>query len=209
MLNVALPKGRLGERVYSMFERAGFECPSIRENNRKLIFENEECGVRYFWVKPSDVAIYVERGAADIGVAGKDILLEYAPEVYELLDLNTGKCRMAVAAKKGFRDDASKTLRVATKFSNIAGDYYASVGRDIDIIHLNGSIEIAPILDLSDVIVDIVETGTTLKENDLEVVETIVDISARLIANKSSFKFKNEPIERLVKSLAIQVEESK
>ncbi len=209
MLNVALPKGRLGERVYSMFERAGFECPSIRENNRKLIFENEECGVRYFWVKPSDVAIYVERGAADIGVAGKDILLEYAPEVYELLDLNTGKCRMAVAAKKGFCDDASKTLRVATKFSNIAGDYYASVGRDIDIIHLNGSIEIAPILDLSDVIVDIVETGTTLKENDLEVVETIVDISARLIANKSSFKFKNEPIERLVKSLAIQVEESK
>lgn len=209
MLNVALPKGRLGERVYSMFERAGFECPSIRENNRKLIFENEEYGVRYFWVKPSDVAIYVERGAADIGVAGKDILLEYAPEVYELLDLNTGKCRMAVAAKKGFRDDASKTLRVATKFSNIAGDYYASVGRDIDIIHLNGSIEIAPILDLSDVIVDIVETGTTLKENDLEVVETIVDISARLIANKSSFKFKNEPIERLVKSLAMQVEESK
>ena len=209
MLNVALPKGRLGERVYSMFERAGFECPSIRENNRKLIFENEECGVRYFWVKPSDVAIYVERGAADIGVAGKDILLEYAPEVYELLDLNTGKCRMAVAAKKGFRDDTSRTLRVATKFSNIAGDYYASIGRDIDIIHLNGSIEIAPILDLSDVIVDIVETGTTLKENDLEVIETIVDISARLIANKSSFKFKNEPIERLVKSLAMQVEESK
>ena len=209
MLNVALPKGRLGERVYSMFERAGFECPSIRENNRKLIFENEECGVRYFWVKPSDVAIYVERGAADIGVAGKDILLEYEPEVYELLDLNTGKCRMAVAAKKGFRDNSAKTLRVATKFSNIAGSHYASVGRDIDIIHLNGSIEIAPILGLSDVIVDIVETGTTLKENDLEVIDTIVDISARLIANKSSFKFKNEPIERLVKSLAVQVEEGK
>ena len=209
MLNVALPKGRLGEKVYSMFEKAGFECPSIRENNRKLIFENEECGVRYFWVKPSDVAIYVERGAADIGVAGKDILLEYEPEVYELLDLNTGKCRMAVAAKKDFRDNAARTLRVATKFSNIAGDYYASIGRDIDIIHLNGSIEIAPILDLSDVIVDIVETGTTLKENDLEVIETIVDISARLIANKSSFKFKNEPIERLVKSLAEQVEDKK
>jgi ATP phosphoribosyltransferase len=209
MLNVALPKGRLGEKVYSMFERAGFECPSIRENNRKLIFENEECGVRYFWVKPSDVAIYVERGAADIGVAGKDILLEYEPEVYELLDLNTGKCRMAVAAKKGFRDNAARTLRVATKFSNIAGDHYASIGRDIDIIHLNGSIEIAPILDLSDVIVDIVETGTTLKENDLEVIETIVDISARLIANKSSFKFKNEPIERLVKSLSEQVEDKK
>lgn len=209
MLNVALPKGRLGEKVYSMFERAGFECPSIRENNRKLIFENEECGVRYFWVKPSDVAIYVERGAADIGVAGKDILLEYEPEVYELLDLNTGKCRMAVAAKKGFRDNAARTLRVATKFSNIASDHYSSIGRDIDIIHLNGSIEIAPILGLSDVIVDIVETGTTLKENDLEVIETIVDISARLIANRSSFKFKNEPIERLVKSLSEQVEDKK
>ncbi len=196
-LNIALPKGRLGEKVYNMFEKAGFECPSIKENNRKLIFENEEKGVRYFWVKPSDVSIYVERGAADIGVAGKDILLEYEPDVYELLDLDIGKCRMAVAAKKDFCDDTEKTLRVATKFTNIAKNYYTSIGRDIDIIHLNGSIEIAPILNLSDVIVDIVETGTTLKENDLEVVETIVPISARLIANKSSFGFKREMIEKL------------
>ena len=198
MLNIALPKGRLGEKVYAMFKAAGFPCPSIEEQNRKLIFENEEVGVRYFWVKPSDVAIYVERGAADIGVAGKDILLEYRPRVYELLDLDIGKCRMAVAAPKGFRDDPTRTLRVATKFSRIARDYYASQGRDIDIIHLNGSIEIAPILGLSDVIVDIVETGTTLNENDLEVIETIVPISARLIANTSSFKFKNEAIERLL-----------
>ncbi len=205
MLNVALPKGRLGERVYNMFEAAGFECPSIRENNRKLIFENPERGVRYFWVKPSDVAIYVERGAADIGVAGKDILLEYEPDVYELLDLDTGKCRMAVAAKEDFRDDPERTLRVATKFTNIASNYYASIGRDIDIIHLNGSIELAPILGLSDVIVDIVETGTTLRENHLEVVETIVDISARLIANKAGFKFKNEPIEQIVKSMSEQL----
>ena len=202
MLNVALPKGRLGEKVYDMFARAGFECPSIKENSRKLIFENEECGVRYFWVKPSDVAIYVERGAADIGVAGKDILLEYRPDVYELFDLDIGKCRMAVAAKKDFRDDTQKTLKVATKFANIAKDYYTSLGRDIDIIHLNGSIEIAPILGLSDVIVDIVETGTTLKENDLEVVETITDISARLIANKASFKFKSEAIERIVECMS-------
>ena len=207
MLNVALPKGRLGERVYSMFEKAGFECPSIKENNRKLIFENEEAGVRYFWVKPSDVAIYVERGAADIGVAGKDILLEYSPDVYELLDLKTGKCRMAVAAKKDFRDDTNRPLRVATKFTNIAGEYYSGIGRDIDIIHLNGSIEIAPILDLSDVIVDIVETGTTLKENDLEVIETIIPISARLIANKSGFKFKSEQIERLVESISQQIKD--
>ena len=209
MLNVALPKGRLGEKVYAMFEKAGFECPSIKENNRKLIFENEARGVRYFWVKPSDVAIYVERGAADIGVAGKDILLEYTPDVYELLDLDIGKCRMAVAAKEGFRDDGQKTLKVATKFSNIAKNYYTSMGRDIDIIHLNGSIELAPILGLSDVIVDIVETGTTLRENHLEVVETIVDISARLIANKAGFKFKNEPIEAIVKSLAEQREIAK
>ena len=201
MLNIALPKGRLGEKVYDIFERSGFECPSINENNRKLIFENEEKGVRYFWVKPSDVAIYVERGSADIGIAGKDILLEYEPDIYELLDLGFGKCRMAVAAKADFRDNMQKTLRVATKFSNIAMNYYASKGRDIDIIHLNGSIEIAPILGLSDVIVDIVETGTTLKENNLAVTETIVPISARLIANKSSFKFKNEQIVKLVKAL--------
>ena len=201
MLNVALPKGRLGEKVYDMFEKAGFECPSIKEESRKLIFENEAAGVRYFWVKPSDVAIYVERGAADIGVAGKDILLEYSPDVYELFDLDIGKCRMAVAAPKDFRDNPQKTLKVATKFSNIAQNYYSSKGRDIDIIHLNGSIEIAPILGLSDVIVDIVETGTTLKENDLEVFETIVPISARLIANKSSFMFKSEQIEKSVDSM--------
>ncbi len=207
MLNIALPKGRLGEKVYAMFEKAGFGCPSILEESRKLIFENEEAGVRYFWVKPSDVAIYVERGAADIGVAGKDILLEYTPDVYELLDLKLGKCSMCVAAKKGFSDDRNRTLTVATKFTNIAKAHYAAEGRDIDIIHLNGSIEIAPILGLSDVIVDIVETGTTLKENDLEVVERFVPISARLIANKSGFKFKTERIEQLRKSLAKLVEE--
>ena len=206
MLNIALPKGRLGEKVYAMFAAAGFECPAVMENSRKLIFDNEQAGVRYFWVKPSDVAIYVERGAADIGVAGKDILLEYRPAVYELLDLNVGKCRMAVAAPKGFTDRGDRTLRVATKFARIARDYYASVGRDIDIIHLNGSIEIAPILGLSDVIVNIVETGTTLKENNLEVIETIVPISARLIANKSGFKFKTGPIEKLAEGLRKEVE---
>lgn len=208
-LNIALPKGRLGEKVYAIFEKAGFPCPSIRENNRKLIFENEECGVRYFWVKPSDVAIYVERGAADIGVAGKDILLEYAPDVYELLDLDIGKCRMAVAAMADFRDDHERTLRVATKFSNIARNYYSAQGRDIDIIHLNGSIEIAPILGLSDVIVDIVETGTTLRENNLVVVETIVPISARLIANKASYQFRTEQIGKIMKEMAAQTEAGK
>ena len=206
MLNVALPKGRLGEKVYAMFEAAGFECPSIKENNRKLIFENEEKQVRYFWVKPSDVSIYVERGAADIGVAGKDILLEYEPNVYELLDLDIGKCHMAVAGPKNFNDDGTRTLRVATKFTNIASNYYDSIGRDIDIIKLNGSIEIAPILGLSDVIVDIVETGTTLRENNLEVKTKFLPISARLIANKSEYTFKCEQIEKIVASIKEQIE---
>ncbi len=197
MINVALPKGRLGEKVLHIFEQCGYDCPAIHEANRKLIFENEETGIRYFWVKPSDVSIYVERGAADIGVAGKDILLEYAPDVYELYDLDIGKCRMCVAACKGFRDNTERTLTVATKFPNIALDYYNKKGRDIDIIKLNGSIEIAPILKMSDVIVDIVETGTTLKENDLLPIETIVPISARLISNKVSYKFKNDEISAL------------
>ena len=205
-LNIALPKGRLGKKVYTLFEEAGFGCDGDCDDSRKLVFENPDNGVRYFWVKPSDVAIYVERGAADIGIAGKDILLEYEPDVYELLDLGIGKCSMAVAAKKDFCDDPRRRLRVATKFRNIAASHYLSKGREIDIIHLNGSIEIAPILGLSDVIVDIVETGTTLKENDLEVIETIVPISARLIANKVSYKFKNEQIKALATHLAGQLQ---
>ena len=206
MLNIALPKGRLGEKVYAMFERAGFACPAIREENRRLYFENEALDLRYFWVKPSDVAIYVERGAADIGVAGKDILLEYRPDVYELLDLDVGRCRMCVAAPEGFTDDMTRTLRVATKFSNIASAYYTSLGRDIDVIPLNGSIELAPILGLSDVIVDIVETGTTLRENHLAVMETIVPISARLIANKASFVFRKTRIDELVRAVSREVQ---
>lgn len=206
MLNIALPKGRLGEKVYDMFEASGFDCPAIREGGRRLTFENQSLGLRYFWVKPSDVAIYVERGAADIGVAGKDILLEYQPEIYELLDLGLGRCSMAVAAPAQFRDNPRRTLRVATKFSNIARRHYGSLGRDIDIIHLNGSIELAPILNLSDVIVDIVETGRTLRENGLEVVETILPISARLIANKASFEFQRQGIEAIAAGLAARTE---
>ena len=194
MINIALPKGRLGEKAYGILEAAGFESPSIKEQNRKLIFENPQKGVRYFWVKPSDVVIYVERGAADIGIAGKDIILEYSPDIYELADLGIGKCRMAVAAKKDFCDRRDRTLRVATKFPNIAKDFYSKQSREIDIIKLNGSIEIAPILGLSDVIVDIVETGKTLYENNLEPKQDIVDISAILIANKVSYKFKNSEI---------------
>ena len=205
MLNIALPKGRLGEKVYNLLKKAGYACPAIEDPGRKLIFENPGTGVRYFWVKPSDVAIYVERGAADLGIAGKDILLEYRPEVYELLDLGLGKCRMAVAGPKSFRDHPGRALRIATKFPHIAAKYYAGLGRDIDIIKLNGSIEIAPILGLSDVIVDIVETGKTLKENDLEVMETIVPISARLIANQAAYQFQYDAIRTLVRNLEEQL----
>ena len=205
-LNFALPKGRLGKKAYTLLAEAGFTCDQINENTRKLIFENKNLGLRYFLAKPSDVAIYVERGAADIGIIGKDILLEYNPEVYELLDLNIGKCQMAVAAKKDYYDDINTTLRVATKYENVARKFYANKGRDIDIIHLNGSIEIAPILNLSDVIVDIVETGTTIKENNLEVIETIVPISARLVANKASYAFKKEKIEKIIQALYLRIE---
>jgi len=204
MLNIALPKGRLGEKAYAIMEKAGFGCPALHEENRKLIFENPENGVRYFWVKPTDVAIYVERGAADAGIVGKDILLEYEPDVYELCDLGIGKCRMAVAAPAGYVENTERTLRVATKFPNIARSYFASRSREIDIIKLNGSIELAPILDLSDVLVDIVETGTTLKENGLVPTEDIVQISSRLIVNKASYKFKNEEITKLVNGFTLQ-----
>lgn len=200
LVNIALPKGRLGEKAYGIFESAGYDCPSIKENNRKLVFENG--GVRYFWVKPADVAIYVERGAADIGVVGSDVLNENAPDVYELLDLGIGKCRMAVAAPKGFRDDPSRMLRVATKFPHTAAAYYAKRGRLIDVIKLNGSIELAPLLGMSDVIVDIVETGKTLLENNMEPIADVAGVSARLIANKAAFRFKNEAVTAIQQSIA-------
>lgn len=202
MLNIALPKGRLGNKVYKMLENIGYACEEINdESSRKLIFENEKNGVKYFLVKPSDVSIYVENGAADIGVAGKDILLENDPDVYELLDLGFGKCKMCVAAKNDFKDDITRPLKVATKFPNITRSYYSKMNRETEIIKLYGSIELAPIVGLSDVIVDIVETGVTLKENGLKVFEEIVPISARLVANKSSYLFKNDEINTIASEL--------
>ena len=202
MIKIALPKGRLGDKVLAQFEAAGYACPEIHTPSRKLVFSTDE--VSYFYVKPSDVPIYVERGVADIGVAGSDILMEYEPDVYSLLDLDIGKCRICVAAKDDFEDDYSRPLRVATKFRNVASKYYASLGRTIDIIKLNGSIELAPILGLSDVIVDIVETGTTLKENGLVVKQEIAPVSARLIANKTAFKFNSKQITELQQKLQAQ-----
>ena len=201
MLNIALPKGRLGDQVYALFSQIGFECAAIYENDRKLVLESPENGVRYLLVKPSDVAIYVEYGAADVGVVGKDILLDANPDVYELLDLNIGKCRLAVAGPEDYQEDREKVLRVATKFTTVTKKYYSSLNREIEIIKLNGSIELAPILGLSDVIVDIVESGKTLKENHLKVLETIIPISARLIANRSSYLFKNDVISQMTARL--------
>lgn len=206
MLNIALPKGRLGDKVYNLLAGIGYDCSEIYDDNRKLIFTNEENGVCYLLVKPSDVAIYIAHGAADIGIVGKDILEEDNFDLYELLDLKLGKCNMCVAAPDDYVEDLDRPLRVATKFTNIAKNYYISLNREIEIIKLNGSIEIAPLLGLSDVIVDIVETGTTLKENHLKVYEKIMPISARLIANKSSYKFKNEEISELVSKLEKELE---
>ena len=187
IINVALPKGRLGEAAYGIMEKAGYRCPGVLAPARKLFFESPESGVRYFWVKPSDVPVYVERGAADAGIAGLDILREHQPEVYELVDLGIGRCRMCVAGPSDFADDESRPLKVATKFP---------------LIKLNGSIELAPLLGLSDVIVDLVETGRTLRENNLEVLEEILPISARFISNKASYKFHYEALRRMTDRLA-------
>lgn len=197
MINIALPKGRLGDKAYELF----VSNDSLLESSRKLVFENKENDIRFLLVKPADVAIYVEHGAADLGIVGKDILLETHPEVYELMDLDIGKCQMAVAARNDYIEDTDRILRVATKFVNIAKDYYASKNREIEIIKLHGSVELAPLLGLSDVIVDIVESGNTLKANNLKVLTTFMDISARLIANYTSYKFKNEAIEQIIKGL--------
>ena len=206
MLNVALPKGRLGDKVYDLLAGIGYGCPEDYNATRKLVVENPEAGIRYFLVKPSDVAIYVEHGAADVGIVGKDILTEASADVYELLDTGLGKCRMCVAAPADYQDDPGRPVRVATKFVSIAKSYYASMGRDIDIIKLNGSIELAPILGLSDVIVDIVETGTTLRENGLKVVTEFMPISARFIANKASYQFKHAEMDTMLEKLRAKLQ---
>lgn len=201
MLNIALPKGRLGDKVYRLLASIGYDCPAMLEDNRKLVFENTQTGIRYFLVKPSDVATYVERGAADAGVVGKDVLLEQQPDVFELLDLGFGKCAMCVAAQQGYVENKAAALRVATKYPNIARSHFKRHDRDIEVIKLHGSIELAPILDLSDVIVDIVETGSTLKENDLYVLESFLPISARFIANKASYRFKRQELDAITGKL--------
>lgn len=198
MLNIALPKGRMGDKVYRLFAQMGYDCPDFFAEHRKLVLEAGGGNARYFLVKPSDVGIYVARGAADIGVVGRDVLLETRPDVYELLDLGLGKCRLAVAGPNDYHDRPDAPLRVATKYPHVARQHYQRKNRDIDIIKLNGSIELAPLLGLSDVIVDIVETGGTLRENNLRVFEEIAPSSARLIAGRSSYKFKRDRIDPIL-----------
>ncbi len=205
-LNVALPKGRLGDQVYRTLARSGYSCHGGAGEDRRLILENPEAGVRYYLVKPSDVAVYVERGAADAGIVGRDVLLEAEPDVYEMADLKMVVCRMCVAGRPDFRDDHVRPLRVATKYPRITRRYYSGRGRQIELIKLNGSIELAPLVDLADVIVDIVETGTTLKENGLAVLETVLPVSARFIANKASMKFKEQEILAMCRALQEGIE---
>ena len=200
-LTFALTKGRLADQTLALLAGCGIRCEDSWEDSRKLVFTDPKHHVRFFMAKAADVPTYVEQGAADIGIVGKDVLLEEQKDLYEVLDLGFGKCRMAVAAPKGYVEDPDRTLRIATKYVNIDKKFYSEKNRDIEIIKLNGSIELAPILGLSDVIVDIVETGNTLKANNLEVIEEFKDISARFIANKSSFKFQNEIISDMMNKL--------
>jgi len=196
-----LPKGRLGDKVYRRFEKGGLSAGAILNESRRLVFEDYDSKMRFFLVKPSDVAIYVEHGAADVGVVGRDVLLENRADVMELLDLQLGKCRMAVAGFEQFQEDLARPLRVATKYPTVARRYYAEKSRSVEIIMLHGSIELAPLLGLSDVIVDIVETGATLRENNLVVLAEIVESSARLIANRASWRFKGAAIQALAERL--------
>ena len=198
MIRLAIPKGRLGGAVADLLERSGCDCSGLRNGSRRLAFTMGD--VEAILVKPSDIAVYVEHGAADIGVAGKDVLMEDEPDVFELMDLGFGVCRMVVAAPAGFADDPSQALRVASKYPRVAGEHFARKNRAAEVITLHGSIELAPLVGLSDVIVDIVETGTTLRENGLEVLEEIAPLSARLIANRSRYHFIRTEIERLTDS---------
>ncbi|MCK9480050.1 MAG: ATP phosphoribosyltransferase [Firmicutes bacterium] len=204
-LTIALAKGRLAQLAIEIFEKAGLDCSELKEKSRKLIFTDDKNKLRYIFVKAADVPTYVEYGVADIGIAGKDTLLEEGRDLYEMLDLNFGRCKMCVCGKKG-SVVPSGFMRVATKYPKIAQSYFAGKkNQTIEIIKLSGSVELAPLCGLSDVIVDIVESGKTLKENDLEIMEKISDISARLIVNRVSLKMEKARITDLVEKIAKEI----
>ena len=205
-LTIALAKGRLAKNALEIFENIGITCEEMKdEKTRKLIFTNEELKLRFFLAKPSDVPTYVEYGAADIGIVGKDTILEEGRRLYEVYDLKIGNCKMCVCGPKEAKEKLKhhELIRVASKYPNIAKDYfYNQKYQTVEIIKLNGSIELAPIVGLSEVIVDIVETGTTLRENHLKVLTEFMPISARLIANRASYQFRRREIDTLVQKLA-------
>ncbi|MDO5410134.1 MAG: ATP phosphoribosyltransferase [Lachnospiraceae bacterium] len=200
----ALPKGRLADKTMELLAQIGITCPEMEENTRKLIFRNKELGYRFFLAKPSDVPTYVEYGAADIGVVGRDTIIEEDRRLYEVMDLGMGRCRMCVCGPESAREKLkhNELIRVATKYPHIAKDYFYNVKQQtVEIIKLNGSIELAPLVGLSEVIVDIVETGTTLKENGLMVLEEVCDISARVVVNQVSMKMENERITNILSGI--------
>ena len=204
-LTIALAKGRLAKQTLALLEQTGITCEEMKDKDtRKLIFVNEELGLKFFLSKTSDVPTYVEYGAADIGVVGSDTILEEGRKILEVLDLGLGKCRMCVAGPASARELLQKNeiIRVASKYPKIAKDYfYNKKHQTVEIVKLNGSVELAPIVGLSDVIVDIVETGSTLKENGLEVLEEICPLSARVVVNEASMKMQRERITKIVKDL--------
>ena len=202
-LTFALTKGRLAKKTLEMLERLGITCEEMKDkDSRKLIFVNEELGLKFFLAKGPDVPTYVEYGAADIGIVGKDTILEEGRKLYEVMDLGFGACRMCVCGPESAREvlNNNQLIRVATKYPNIAKDYfYNKKHQTVEIIKLNGSIELAPIVGLADVIVDIVETGSTLRENGLVVLEEVCDLSARMVVNQVSMKTENERITKIIK----------
>ena len=210
-ITIALAKGRLAKQTMEILKKLGITCPEMEDkDSRKLIFTNEELGLRFFLAKANDVPTYVEYGAADIGIVGKDTIVEEARSLYEVLDLNLGKCRMCVAGPESARSllDSSLPLRVATKYPRIAKDYfYNERHQSVEIIKLNGSIELAPIVGLSDVIVDIVETGSTLRENGLKVLFEIMPLSARMVVNRVSLKMEQERIRKLIADMREVIEQ--
>lgn len=209
-LTIALTKGRLAYTTLELLEKVGITCDEMKDkSSRKLIFTNEELGVRFFLAKANDVPTYVEYGAADIGICGKDTILEEGRKLYEVMDLGFGRCRMCVCGPESARERLKhhELIRVATKYPGIAKDYfYNKKHQTVEIIKLNGSIELAPLVGLSEVIVDIVETGFTLRENGLEVLEEICDLSARVIINQVSMKRENGRIAKLIKDLKYEID---
>lgn len=209
MLTIALSKGRLAEQAIELMEKAGYDCTAAKEKSRKLILEDKEAGLRFILAKPADVPTYVEYGAADIGVVGKDTLLEEGRQLYEVIDLGFGKCRMCVCGPKELMGklDTIPNKRVGTKYPNITRAYFEGTKKEsVEIIKLNGSVELAPLIGLAEVIVDIVESGRTLKENGLDVLETVADISARVVVNRVSMQMKATEIKPMLAALKQQAQ---